>query len=88
MISSIPSAATNRRYCTACKNNGKYCTNCKGEGFVTVPAIFHAFIPTALEYVVKGTETEKELDRMEKQGITLVKVVPIPEKEEKKAAVN
>lgn len=38
------------------------------------PGIFHAFIPTRVEYVVKGTETEAELDALEKRGLTLVKV--------------
>ena len=37
--------------------------------------VFHAFRPTAVEYVVKGTESEEELDRLEKQGLTLVKVI-------------
>lgn len=40
-----------------------------------MPAIFHAFIPTALEYVVKGSESESQLAAMEKRGITPVKVV-------------
>ena len=39
-----------------------------------VPGIFQAFKPTAIEYIVKGTESEAELDSMEKRGITLVKV--------------
>lgn len=37
--------------------------------------IFSAFIPQRIEYVVKGTESEDELDAMEKRGITLVNVV-------------
>lgn len=40
-----------------------------------VPAVFHAFVPTAVEYVVKGTETESQLQLMEKRGITPVKVI-------------
>lgn len=40
------------------------------------PGIFHAFKPTAIEYVVKGDETDEELDRLEKRGLTLVKVIP------------
>lgn len=39
------------------------------------PGIFQAFKPTAIEYVVTGKETEEELARMEKRGITLVDVV-------------
>ncbi len=41
------------------------------------PAIFHLFKPTRLEYVVRGNESEKKLDAMEKRGITLVKVEQI-----------
>lgn len=45
-------------------------------------AIFHAFMPTAIEYVVKGDETEDELAKLEKRGITPVKVVRVGEQEE------
>lgn len=37
--------------------------------------VFSAFLPDRIEYVVKGTETEKELNNMESRGITLVKVI-------------
>ena len=37
-------------------------------------AIFAAFIPRAIEYVVHGQETPAELERLVKQGCTLVKV--------------
>jgi hypothetical protein len=43
--------------------------------------IFHVFKPIAIEYVVRDDDSEEKLERMEKQGITLVRVVPIPEKE-------
>lgn len=39
------------------------------------PGIFRAFKPTRVEYIVKGDETEEELNNKEKRGITLVKVV-------------
>ena len=39
------------------------------------PGIFKAFMPTSIDYVVKGDETEEELKRMEKRGISLVNVV-------------
>lgn len=39
------------------------------------PGIFQAFKPSRIEYVVKGTESEDELNSMEKRGFTLVKVV-------------
>lgn len=38
------------------------------------PAIFHAFRPERLEYVVKGTETEGELRQLEKRGLSLVQL--------------
>lgn len=37
-------------------------------------AIFHAFKPTAIEYIVKGGETEQELESLIKRGFTLVKL--------------
>lgn len=43
------------------------------------PALFQFFKPTAIEYVVKGDETEEELDRMEQRGIVLVDVKEMPE---------
>jgi len=39
------------------------------------PAIFSIFKPTAIEYVVKGTETEEELERLSARNITAVKVI-------------
>jgi hypothetical protein len=38
------------------------------------PAVFRIFKPTAIEYVVKGTETDEEIDEMVKRGWTPVKV--------------
>lgn len=43
------------------------------------PGVFHAFVPTRVEYIVKGTETEDELDALERRGLTLVKVERIGE---------
>jgi len=37
-------------------------------------AIFHAFRPEAIEYVVEGNETDEEIEALEKRGITPVKV--------------
>ena len=34
-----------------------------------------AFQPTAIEYVVKGDETEEELEALEARGIEPVKVI-------------
>jgi len=44
--------------------------------------IFHAFKPTAIEYVVKGDETEEELERLVKRGITPVQIARIGEQQE------
>jgi hypothetical protein len=59
------------------------CETCEG-GIKTIyaGAIFSAFTPTAVEYIVKGDETEEELERLEKRGLSLVKVIPIKEGEE------
>lgn len=38
------------------------------------PAVFHLWQPSRIEYVVKGTETEEELDALEARGLTLVAV--------------
>lgn len=40
------------------------------------PAVFHAFIPERIEYVVAGDETEDELQSIVKRGVTLVDVTP------------
>ena len=39
------------------------------------PGIFAAFIPRAVEYVVKGNETPEQIEALEKRGITPVEVV-------------
>lgn len=49
-----------------------------GEDRTTIekfPAIFHAFQPSRIEYVVTGLETETELTAMEDRGFTLVQVI-------------
>ena len=38
------------------------------------PGIFHAFRPAAVEYVVKGDETDEEIDALVKRGITPVQI--------------
>jgi hypothetical protein len=38
------------------------------------PAIFSVFKPTAVEYVVKGNETEEDLERIVKRGLTPIVV--------------
>lgn len=49
------------------------CEECD-EGKLYTTAIFHAFRPTALEYVVTGEETDEELEALEARGFTLVQV--------------
>lgn len=39
-----------------------------------IPGIFRLFIPTEVQYVAKGDETEEQIERMEKRGITPVHV--------------
>lgn len=39
------------------------------------PGIFHLFKPTRIEYIVKGTESEEELDAMEARGFTLINIL-------------
>jgi hypothetical protein len=56
-------------------------TNDAGE-IAYRPGIFHAFKPSAIEYVVKGDESEEELERKEKRGITLVRIVRVGEQQE------
>lgn len=51
-----------------------------------VPAIFHAFKPTRIEYVVRGDETDEELERYEKRGFELVRVIPMEEEKAKQDA--
>jgi hypothetical protein len=38
------------------------------------PAIFAAYVPTSIEYVVRGDETDEELEALEARGATLVQV--------------
>ena len=38
-------------------------------------AIVYVFLPTAVEYVVRGDESEEQLEQLEERGITLVRVV-------------
>jgi hypothetical protein len=59
------------------------CPECKGTGETFQPAIFHLFKPDCIEYVVdEENDDQEKLERLEKRGIELVKVIPIPEDEE------
>jgi len=65
---------------------GTACKKCKAKKEKGKGAIFQVFKPSAIEYVVKGTETEEELTKLEERGISLVKVVKIEDKKEEKQA--
>lgn len=51
-------------------------------------AIFYCLKPTALEYIVKGDETDEEIEALEKRGLTPVKVVPVREGEDQQRAIG
>lgn len=57
------------------------CPLCEGTGTVWLPGVVTAFRPTAIEYVVKGDETDGEIEALEKRGITAVRVERIGEQE-------
>lgn len=63
-------------------NGGKKITKEKKEK--GKPAIFQVFKPSAIEYIIKGTETEEELTKLEERGISLVTVIKIKEIKEEK----
>ena len=48
-----------------------------GETAIEVysPGVISLFKPTAIEYVVKGDETDEEIEALEERGITPVKVI-------------
>lgn len=60
-------------------NTKDVCKHCHKKRIKGKPAIFHVFKPSAIEYVVKGTETEEQLTALEERGISLVKVIEIKE---------
>ena len=44
-----------------------------GKPFVVFePGIFHAFMPTRIEYILTGQETEEELQQLTDRGLTLI----------------
>lgn len=47
----------------------------KGKNVIFKPGIFRLFKPQRIEYIIKGTETEEQLDRLEKRGFTLINVI-------------
>lgn len=57
------------------------CPVCAGSGYEHRPGVITAFQPTAIEYVLKGDETEEELEALEERGLTPVKVINTEEQE-------
>lgn len=49
----------------------------RGEPLVVSPGVFMVFQVRAIEYVVRGDETESQLEKLERRGLQLVKVVPV-----------
>jgi len=65
-----------RSECEHGRLTGMPCDQCE-SGFCDAPmrgGVVTFFRPTAIEYIVKGTETEEELDALEARGFALVKV--------------
>lgn len=70
------------RPCDDCSNkepcdNCPPCAACGGAGVLYTPAIFAAFKPSRIEYVVKEGDTEEKLERLVKRGITPVRIVRV-----------
>ena len=57
------------------------CPVCEGTGREHKPGIVTAFQPIGIEYVVKGDETEEELEALEARGIEPVEVIRAEEQE-------
>ena len=74
---------TVERVVTATRASGPdpECPVCEGTGYEHKPGIVTAFCPTAIEYVVKGDETEEELEALEARGIEPVEVIRAEEQE-------
>jgi hypothetical protein len=58
------------------------CPVCAGTGYEHRPGVITAFCPTAVEYVVRGDETEEELEALEARGLELVQVIQEHEAQE------
>jgi hypothetical protein len=55
------------------------CPECHGTGIIRTPGIFSAFKPSRIEYVVRGDETDEEIEEKIAAGITPVHVVKVVE---------
>lgn len=75
------------RACPECGDEAisqEECPVCNDKRVVHIPGIITAFRPSAVEYVVKGDETDEEIEALEKRGLTPVKVI----NEESQAALE
>jgi hypothetical protein len=58
------------------------CEECGGDGVLWKPGVFTLFQPSAIEYIVRGDETDEELEALEKRGIEPVEVIRANEQQE------
>jgi hypothetical protein len=49
------------------------CPDCGGGGYFA--GVFSCFLPERIEYIVKDDDTEETLERLEKRGVTLIRLV-------------
>ncbi len=65
--------------CPTCNGDGVFevgvCQECKGEQVIYIPGVFTVFKPQRIEYIVRGTETEEQLENMIGRGIEPVRLV-------------
>lgn len=54
--------------------------NEEGEAVAT-PGIFKLWRPEIIEYVIRDTDSEAYLEKLEEQGVTLIKVIPVEDKQ-------
>lgn len=73
--------------CPDCEHQSG-CDACDGTGGILTPGVFHAFKPTAVEYVVTGEESDEDIDALVKRGITPVKVERVEEPEPEEPPTN
>jgi hypothetical protein len=54
-----------------------------GVKYTFKPGIFSVFIPTAIEYIITGKESQEKLDDLEARGITLVDLIKVEQAQTK-----
>ena len=58
------------------------CELCEGHGSYLAPAIFTAFRPTQVQYVITGNESDADIINLRERGITPVRVNEVEEETE------